>query len=103
MLSSSSRVSGWTSSSGTSSISGGSGSGSGSGSGFGGSKLGSAQDSKPRTSRARIRSVTDSSGLSMGLDHFLAALATEHDFAGFGHTTGNGEDFLLCGFHVADA
>src|SRR3989344_357489 len=102
MLSSSSRVSGWTSSSGTSSISGGSGSGSGSGSGAGGSKLGSAQVSKPPTSLARIRSEGSSSFLAMALDHFLAALAAEHDFARFGHATGNGEDFLLRGFHIAD-
>src|ERR1700739_298201 len=100
MLSSSSRVSGWTSSSGTSSISGGSGSGSGSGSGLGGSKLGSAQDSKALTLLSRIRSESESSFLTMVLNHFLAALAAENDLSGFGHTTGDGEDFLLRGFHI---
>src|SRR5476649_1744745 len=105
MLSSSSKVSGWTSSRGTSSISGGSGSGSGSGSGTCGSKLGSDQTSKPRTPLPRIRSVLDSSCLDdiVTLDHFFAALPAENDFSGFGHTAGNGEDFLLGGFHVADA
>src|SRR5450830_527543 len=37
------------------------------------------------------------------LDHFFAALPAENDFSGFGHTAGNREDFLLGGFHVADA
>src|SRR5471030_815434 len=105
MVSNSSRVSGWTSSSGTSSISAGvSITGSGSGSGTCGSKLGNDQMSNPPTSRARIRSLGASSLFDMGsaLDHFFAALPAENDFSGFGHTAGNGEDFLLGGFHVAD-
>src|SRR3989344_7489374 len=99
MLSNSSRVSGWTSSSGTSST------GAGSGSGTCGSKLGNDQMSNPPTSRARIRSLGVSSLFDMrgALDHFFAALPAENDFSGFGHTAGNGEDFLLGGFHVADA
>src|SRR5471030_908480 len=100
MLSSSSKVSGWTSSRGTSSIS----SGSGSGSGTCGSKLGSDQTSKPRTPLPRIRSVLDSSCLDdiVTLDHLFATLPADNDFSGFGHTAGNGEDFFLRGFHVAD-
>src|SRR3546814_11488294 len=103
MLSTSSRVSGWTASSGTSSISGSSSSGSGSGSGTWGSKLGSDQTSNPPTSRARIRSLGESSLLAdtTTLDHLFAALAPEPTLSGFGHTAGAGAEVLLCGLHVA--
>src|SRR5690606_28019840 len=36
-------------------------------------------------------------------DHFLGTLATENDFAGIGHASGNGENFLLRRLHLADA
>src|SRR5690606_29639080 len=114
MLSSSSSVSGLTASTSTSSITG---SACGSGSSITGSgsaatscsalasKLGSAQRSKALTSWARISSLCSLPLLigRLASEHRLATGTAEHDLAGLGHASGDGEDFLLRSLHFADA